>query len=384
MSKKVKFAPGKRTEFFATTRKRVDAYFEEKTISSHANGAMWAKIAFFLTGFVGLYALILANQFPLLIQLGLAVLLGMFGAFIGFNVSHDAMHGSLSASSRVNRLVSASFYMLGANPYVWRITHNLIHHTYTNIHGHDEDLEVAPGLLRLDPDEKINRMHRYQHWYAFLLYGLASLSWVLRKDYKKFFQEKIGQHDNRNHPRKEYFNLFFYKILYYVCFLVVPFLVLDLRWWQLLVGFGLMHLAQGLVLGLVFQLAHIVEDLDFPAPDAQGTIQEAWAIHQMQTTANFARKSWIVNFLCGGLNMQIEHHLFPKVCHIHYPAISSIVKKTALEFGVPYIEQPTFGSALQSHYRMLRKLGADAYVAQRAEPRREVPGPVAVELVRSE
>ncbi|MCY7351574.1 MAG: acyl-CoA desaturase [Cytophagaceae bacterium] len=365
ISMKVRFTGREQAEFFATTRKRVDAYFTEKAISKHANGAMWAKITFFMAGFISLYVLILSNRFEPLTMLGLAVLLGMFGAFIGFNVSHDAMHGSLSANGRINDLVGASFYMLGANPYVWKITHNVIHHTYTNIPGHDEDLEVAPGLIRICPDEEVNKIQRYQHWYAFLLYGLASLSWVLRKDYKKFFQKKIGQIDNSRHPRKEYFNLFFYKAVYYFFFLVLPFIVLDITWWQLLLGFIAGHLAQGLVLGLVFQLAHVVEDMDFPVPNEQGTIEENWAVHQMHTTANFARNSPIVNFLCGGLNMQIEHHLFPKVCHIHYPAISEIVKSTAEEFGVPYIEKVSFLSALQSHYRMLRKLGRGAYDQKR-------------------
>jgi linoleoyl-CoA desaturase len=240
----------------------------------------------------------------------------------------------------------------------------MIHHTYTNIPGHDEDIEVAPGLVRISEEEKVNKLQRYQHFYAFLLYGLASLSWVMRKDYKKFFQKQIGQHDNTNHPPIEYFNLFFYKALYYTLFIILPLYVLDITWWQFIIGFVCMHLAEGLVLGLVFQLAHVVEGMAFPVPDETGNIDEAWAVHQMQTTANFARKSWLANFLCGGLNMQIEHHLFPRICHIHYAAISDIVKKTAIEFRVPYIENPTFLSALRSHYRMLKRLGKEAYEQQ--------------------
>jgi linoleoyl-CoA desaturase len=367
MSQKVKFVDSTRSEFFATTRKRVDAYFKENKISKHANGAMWAKTIFFLGGFVLLYALIMSNHFGVWTMLGLAVVLGMFAAFIGFNVSHDAIHGAYSASSKVNKALSKSFEILGASPYVWNITHNQIHHTYTNIPGHDEDIEVAPGLVRISEEEKVNKIQRYQHFYAFLLYGLASLSWVLRKDYKKFFQKKIGQQDNTNHPPIEYFNLFFYKFLYYTLFIVLPLYFLDITWWQFIIGFVAMHLAEGLVLGLVFQLAHVVEGMAFPVPDSQGNIEEAWAVHQMQTTANFARKSALANFLCGGLNMQIEHHLFPRICHIHYAAISDIVKQTAEEFGVPYFENPTFVAALKSHYRMLKKLGKEAYREQVTE-----------------
>ncbi|MGF7216484.1 linoleoyl-CoA desaturase [Spirosoma lacussanchae] len=357
MSAQLKFVNKNKSAFFPTVRKRVDAYFAEQALSPHANGAMWAKASFFLIGYVSLYGLILSNQFGPWAMLGLAMLLGMFAAFIGFNVSHDALHGAFSSRRWVNRILGNSFYLLGANPYVWTITHNVVHHTYTNIPGHDEDIEVAPGLVRLDVQEALHPWHRYQHWYTFPLYALASLSWVFRKDYVKFFKKQIGQHDNSAHPRREYVRLFFSKACYYFFFLVLPMLVLDITWWQLLIGFVVMHLVEGLVLGLVFQLAHAVEGTTFPQPDESGTVQNAWAIHQLQTTANFAPRSRTAAFFCGGLNRQIEHHLFPKVCHIHYPAITAIVKNTAQEFGLPYLENHSFGSALVSHFRLLQKLG---------------------------
>ncbi|MBC7920510.1 MAG: acyl-CoA desaturase [Ferruginibacter sp.] len=364
MSQKIRFVDAEKSEFFAATRQRVEAYFKENKVSKHANAAMWAKTVFFLVGFVVLYALIISNQFSAWTMLGLAVLLGMCSAFIGFNVCHDAIHGSFSANKTVNRVLSIVFNFIGANPYVWNISHNVVHHTYTNIPGHDEDIEVAPGLVRIAEDEEVKKIHRYQHIYAFLLYGLASLSWVFRKDFKKFFQKSIGPHDNSNHPRIEYFNLFFYKAVYYFLFIILPLIVLDLTWWQFVIGFVVMHFAEGLVLGLVFQLAHVVEGMEFPVPNQQGNIEEAWAVHQMRTTANFARRSALANFLCGGLNMQIEHHLFPRICHIHYAAISDIVKQTAHEHEVPYIESPTFFRALKSHYRLLKKLGQEAYRTQ--------------------
>jgi linoleoyl-CoA desaturase len=360
MSQKLKFVDREGSEFFSTLKKRVDSYFKEQNLSKNANSSMLLKSAFFLSLMVILYLLILSNSFPLPILLLFAVLLGMTKAFIGFNVCHDAIHGSYSSNTKVNKGLSLVFNLIGANAYVWSITHNIVHHTYTNIPGHDEDIEVAPGLLRISPDDKIKRIQRYQHIYAFFLYSLASLSWVFRKDYKKFFQKKIGNYDDLKHPRREYFNLFFFKFVYYVLFIVIPLIVLDASWWQFLIGFILMHMAEGLVLGLVFQLAHVVEGTDFPSPDEKGNIEEAWAIHQMRTTANFARKSKLACFLCGGLNMQVEHHLFPKICHIHYPVVSEIVKRTAEEFNVPYNEQPSFFSALKSHYLILKKMGRES------------------------
>ncbi len=356
----LKFINTGQSSFFLTLRKRVDAYFKQKGLSPHANGPMWAKALFFLTGYGLLYGLILSGLFSLWAMLALTLLLGAFAAFIGFNVSHDALHGAFSSRNWVNQLLGSTFYLVGASPYVWKITHNTVHHTYTNIPGHDEDIEIAPGLIRLNPEEEHRPWQRYQHLYGFPLYSLSSLSWVFRKDYLKFFKKKIGQHANTDHPRREYFTLFFSKIAYYFFFLLLPYLVLDITWWQLVVGFLGMHLAEGLVLALVFQLAHVVEGTAFPLPSQEGSIQEAWAIHQLGTTANFAPRSAIAAFVCGGLNRQIEHHLFPKVCHIHYPALAVIVRQTAQEHGLPYLENKSLFSALGSHYRLLKKLGRKA------------------------
>ncbi|MEL1245153.1 acyl-CoA desaturase [Flavobacterium sp. DGU11] len=355
----LRFNNAARTPFLATTRKRVNQYFRDTDTSPNANTGMWTKTAIFLTAFLGLYALIISNAFTVWTMLGMATLLGMTKAFVGFNVCHDAIHGSFSSNKTTNKVLSAIFNLLGASPYVWSITHNVVHHTYTNIPGHDEDIDVAPGLIRISDEEPVNRLQRYQHWYAFPLYCLASISWAFRKDYKKFFQAKVGQQEN-NHPKVEYFNLFFYKGIYYFLFIVLPLLVLDITWWQFIIGFLVMHFAQGLTMGLVFQLAHVVEGTDFPTPDTTGNMEEAWAEHQMRTTANFASGCPLAAFFLGGLNRQIEHHLFPKVCHIHYGKIGEIVKATALEFGLPYTENPTFVSALRSHYKMLKKFGKEA------------------------
>jgi len=367
MIQKLRFTETKNSEFYPVLKERVENYFKENNISKNANLAIWSKITFFLGSFVVLYTLMISNRFNHFEMLILAILLGMFAAFIGFNVAHDAIHGSLSENPTINKIFSIVFNVLGANPYMWSITHNVVHHTYTNIPGHDEDIEVAPGLIRLSPEDKLKPVHKYQHFYAFLLYGFASLSWVFRKDYVKFFQKKIGNYDNSNHPKKEYFNLFFYKALYYALFIVIPLIVLNVTWWQFLIGFVCMHLAEGLVLGLVFQLAHVVEGTTFPSPNEEGNIVDDWAAHQMKTTANFDSKNPIVNFFCGGLNMQVEHHLFPKICHIHYTNIAHIVRETAEEFNLPYIENKTFGSALVSHYKMLKKFGKDDYAIYKNE-----------------
>lgn len=352
MTKRLKF-PAK-SVFFTTVRQRVDQYFRETGKKKHADARMWFKVAVFLTGFVGCYMLIISGYPSKGVLLLLAFLLGMCSAFVGFNICHDALHGALSPRKGVNALFGMVFNLLGASPYIWKISHNGVHHTFTNIPGHDDDLVVAPGLIRIEENDPVTKIQRYQHWYAFPLYGLASLSWLFRKDFMKIFRTKIGQVAVK-HPLKEYVNLFASKFLYCFLFIMLPLLVLNINWWQFVIGFLAMHLAQGLTMGLVFQLAHVVEDTDFPVADSNGTMEEAWAEHQMRTTANFSMYSPVASFLLGGLNRQIEHHLFPGVCHVHYAKLGAIVKQTAKEYGLPYIENRTFLSAMRSHYRLLKK-----------------------------
>ena len=199
-------------------------------------------------------------------------------------------------------------------------------------------------------------MHRIQQYSAFILYGFASLFWVIAKDFKKIFQKDIGPYINKKHPKQEFVLLFITKAIYYTYTIVLPFIFLPITWWQFLIGYVIMHMVAGIILGVVFQLAHTVEDTDQTIVSDSGVIDNNWAIHQMETTSNFAMGNKIINWYVGGLNFQVEHHLFPRVCHVHYPAISKIVKQTAEEFNVPYHYHRTFSGAVRSHFRLLKLL----------------------------
>lgn len=362
MAAKIKFAKANNNDFYSTLNKRVDEYFSSNNIAKTANSLMVFKVVFFLSIFVGTYLVLILNSNPLWLQFVLWAALGFFTAFIGVNISHDAIHGSLSKSKRVNKILSYTFNLIGANAYMWGIMHNIVHHTYTNIEGHDGDITSVP-ILRMSPHQKLRKIHKHQYWYAFLFYGLASLSWVLIKDYVKFFTKKIGNYDNKSHPKIEYFNLFFYKFLYYTLFLVLPIILLNALWWQVILGFLLFHFCEGITIAIIFMLAHEVEETHFPLPDESGNIENSWAVHQLYTTANFGTDSNLLSFFCGGLNFQVEHHLYPRVCHIHYKAISGIVEKTAKEYGLPYNAGLSFGGAIMSHIRFLKKLGRQETVA---------------------
>jgi linoleoyl-CoA desaturase len=358
ISKSIKFDNKKIADFFPTIRKRVDHYFKVNNISRFANGQMVFKTVFIFSIYLITYFLIISNvvvAWPIVLLI-LAGIHGLFTAFIGLNISHDAIHGAYSSNSKVNKIIGASMNLIGGSDYVWKVKHNIVHHTYTNIHEHDHDLELS-ALIRLNPEQKKWWIHQFQHIYVFLLYPLGTLTWVFVKDFINFSKQKFGYYDNSKHPKGELLRLIGFKSLYYTVFLIVPLLVISLPWYWILAGFIFVHFVEGLTLALVFQLAHLVEEAQFPEPDEEDKIHENWAAHQMYTTANFARKNPLVRFFCGGLNFQIEHHLFPKICHIHYNNIAPIVKETAEEFGLPYNEHETVSGALKSHVRLLKKLG---------------------------
>lgn len=353
---KVTFNNRTSREFSKTVKQRVDLYFEENDLSKHANVQMVVKTVVMLSVYLGSYALIISGQFSLGTMWFLTFLMGIGTAGIGFSISHDALHGAYSSNKHVNNFLGYTFNMLGANGYIWKITHNIIHHTYTNIHGHDEDLEIA-GFIRLSPHSEHKMIHRFQHILAFFTYSLAMVTWVFIKDYKNFLKTNIGPYDSKNHPLSEWIILFVTKGIYYAYILVLPMLLLDISWVHLLIGFLTLQFTAGVIIGLVFQLAHVVEGTDHPLPDEDNMIDEHWMIHEMVTTNNFARDNKALCWFVGGLNFQIEHHLFPRVCSIHYPDISSIVEKTADEFNIPYNHHETFFGAIASHYRTLKKHG---------------------------
>lgn len=353
---KVTFNNSISREFSKTVKKRVDQYFSENNISKNANTQMVVKTILVMGLFYGSYALIISGQFSLGMMWFFSFLMGVGMAGIGFSVSHDALHGAYSSNNKINRALGFTFDLMGTNAYIWKITHNIIHHTYTNIHEHDEDLEIA-GFIRLSPHSVHKPIHRFQHILAFFAYSLATIFWVFIKDYKKFLKPNIGPYNNKDHPLSEWIILFATKGLYYFYMLVLPLLLLDITWIHLVIGFLTLHITAGVIFGLIFQLAHVVEETDHPLPDEENMIDEHWLIHEMVTTNNFARNNKALCWFVGGLNFQIEHHLFPKICSIHYPDISPIVERTAHEFDIPYNHHETFLKAFASHYRTLKKFG---------------------------
>ena len=238
---------------------------------------------------------------------------------------------------------------------MWRHKHNRLHHTYTNLHTLDDDLD-ASGLLRLSPAQPWRPWHRFQHGYAVVVYSLLTLSWVTVKDWRQLLSGRIGSYTLPPPTVADVSVFVVTKLGYFGYALVLPSFFHP--WQHVLLAFVAVHLVLGLTLSLVFQLAHIVERTSFPTPEAHtGLMATEWAQHEVATTANFAPQNPLVTWYVGGLNLQIEHHLFPRICHIHYPALSPIVAAACDEFALPYVCYPTVRSAVAAHYRFLKTLG---------------------------
>jgi linoleoyl-CoA desaturase len=342
-------------QFVSTLRKNVNDYFKENGISTKANFEMVFKTIVLISLYIVPYILILSIPMSGLIALGLVVLMGIGIAGVGMGVMHDACHGAYSKKHWVNNLLAGSLYLLGSNVLNWKIQHNVLHHTYTNISGLDEDINEK-GPIRLAEQSPLKWYHRYQFIYAFLFYGLMTIS-MLTNDFTRLIAyNKAGLIKSQNKKLgKEFFLMFIRKIVYLSLILGLPIWLTDFNWYQILFGFFVMHWVASIILSFVFQMAHVVEGAEQPI--AENDIQTEWHIHQFKTTSDFARNNKFLNWYVGGLNFQIEHHLFPNICHIHYTKIAPIVERTAKEYGIPYNLKPTFRSALLSHVHRLRDLG---------------------------
>ncbi len=343
------------SNFHQELKRRVSNYFRESKKSATGNFGLYFKAILFWTVYIALYVHVLFFTPQTWIAILECFVMGGLTAAIGFNVMHDGGHGSFSKSKFWNKIAAFSVNALGASGIMWNNKHNIVHHTYTNIEGVDDDIEIQP-FLRMCPTQKKYFMHRFQHIYFWFLYTLLLLVWVFKSDYKKYFTQKIGPVPIKKMSLWDHFAFWIAKVSYIFMMIVLPIMLLGFVPW--LVGFLIIAMFAGFILSIVFQLAHTVEHTAFPVPDAGvNKIENEWAIHQIETTANFATKNKLISWLVGGLNFQIEHHLFPKISHIHYPAISKIIKQTCEEYGVRYIEFRRMRHAIASHAIHLKRMG---------------------------
>lgn len=287
----------------------------------------------------------------------LYILSGFGMAGIGMSVMHDAIHGSYSKNKKINTLLGYTMNLIGANTTVWRIQHNILHHTYTNINDADDDINT-PFFLRFSPNDKHHWLQQYQHIYIWFIYAISTLFWITSKDFARLIRyKKMGFLGKRHEYKKALISMIAWKLLYYSYALVLPMIMVPQAWGLILLAFLCMHIVTGILVSIVFQIAHIMPDNTFPLPNKIGVMEDDWYGHQFATTSNFSPKSDLLFWLIGGLNYQVEHHVLPDVCHVHYKKLTKIVSDTAKEYGMPYHVKKSVGHAIWDHMSMLRFLG---------------------------
>jgi linoleoyl-CoA desaturase len=360
---KVVFNQKQDPEFFKLVTKRVNDYFQENKTSRYANFAMTSKSAIILLlYFVPLSYLIFGDVSSLSMQYGLWAITGLGMVGIGLTIMHDANHGAYSSKKWVNDMMGGTLNLVGAYNVNWKIQHNVFHHTYTNIVGYDEDIRKT--IIRFTPKHPHKAFHRFQSFYISILYMIFPFVWILSKDFDQYFRyskQNLYVRMGRSN-RKALLEIIVIKGLYWPTTLLLPIYASQFGYGHSVAGFFMHHFISGIILALATQPAHVGDDMQyFVSTDNDGNMENSWAVHQVKTTANFAEKSPVITWFFGGLNYQIEHHLFPTVCHVHYPEISKIVRQTCAEFHLPYKSHRTFLDALRSHYGQLHKLGYDHF-----------------------
>lgn len=345
--------------FTVQLRKSVQEYFSNKNIRHTGNARLYVKSAIIMAIAVGSYVLLILNILPVWISVLLCVLLGASLAAIGFNMMHEGAHGSYSSKKWVNEIMALSLNIMGGNSYIWKLKHNINHHTFTNIDGLDDDIDIKPWI-RTNQEQDLKWYHRYQHVYWIVLYFFTYLIWVFNKDFKKYFSKRIADKTEiKNIPLKEHLIFWGSKVVYAYLFVALPVITLGVM--KALIGYLIISFSCGLVISIVFQMAHVLEDTKFPKENKLSNyIENEWTVHQLETTANFSTRNKFTTWFAGGLNFQVEHHLFPKISHIHYPEVNKIVKRVCKQYNVLYIEHPNLWSALRSHVNYLKAMGRAA------------------------
>lgn len=353
-----------KNQFFRTLNKRVNDYFKENNIKKTGNWKLHLKTVVMFALFFTPFFFMLFVEVPFWAYILGSIVIGVGMAGVGMNVMHDGNHGSYSSKTWLNKIMGGSIYILAGNVYNWQVQHNVLHHTYTNIPGHDEDLD-AGRIIRFTKEAEWSNIHKFQHYYSIFLYGLLTINWCITTDFKQmasYIKRKLS-YGSEKKPATLWTGLIISKLAYFSFWIVLPLVFGVANWWTIIIGFFVMHYTAGIILSVIFQLAHILEDTINPQPNENGEIENTWAIHQLLTTVNFAPKNWIVNWYTGGLNHQIEHHIFPNISHIHYGKIAEFVKQTAAECDLPYFEYKTMRSAVVAHFKHLKELGQKPQLA---------------------
>jgi linoleoyl-CoA desaturase len=347
----------KEREFAMEVRKRVRNYFKDNNKSIYGSFNMYLKSVVILSIYLVPFIILLTYSMSAWTALLLAIIMGIGEAGVGMSIMHDGVHHAYSSRKWVNVIASSTMFLLGSNIFNWKIQHNIKHHSFTNIFNYDPDISNLE-IIRLCEYAPLKKYHRYQHFYAFPLYGLMTFARLFGEIGVLLEYNRKGITIEKNvDPTWQMVKLIVIKILYFAIIIGLPLYFTEFAFWQILIGFIALHVTAGMIMSTIFQMAHVVEGTSQLLLDKDQQIKNDWLVHQLNTTSDFGRKNGLFSWYIGGLDFQIEHHFFQNICHVHYPAIADIIKTTAEEYGFTYNLKPNIFSALASHFRRLKELG---------------------------
>lgn len=342
---------------------KVQFYFEKNNISPFGNKFLYFKAAIFGLSYLAISIALLYCES--LTQLYICyALLGPLTIFTALNIGHEAAHGIFSKNKKVNQFFTYTFDLLGANGQVWKYKHVDSHHPLTNIHQVDHELE-APPLLRVFPQDRIRKMHKYQHLYMPFVYSLYTLVWFCYRDYKDFFNPRIQ--NGIKFKTKDRIRFFVGKFFFFSRMIGLPFLLLPFTLPQIILGFLLFNICASIIATFALISTHMGEHNAFPTPDDRGRMPSSWIRHQIMTTSNFSTENKFITALYGGFNHHLTHHLFPRISHIHYPMITKVIKEHSEKFKIDLIPEMSLGRSMYSHFSLLRQRGAQGLSLEHME-----------------
>ena len=338
-------------EFSKTLRNEVMSYFARFEQSPKGNFWLQVKPIIFLTLMgISYFALVFHTQnFGIGFLWCLVMIFAMGG--IGFGFAHDSCHGSFSQSRFWNRVTGCGYDLMGASSYIWRWKHNVLHHGSPNHLEHDPDVQTAP-FLRIAGEQPRRSFNRYQHIYFPFLYFFILFRWQLWQDFATYFKgELLGKKFKR--PRGIDFFVFWgaKSFVFFFAFIYPSFFV---PFSHFLLAYAVVMGGLGIFLGTLIQMAHCTEGVSFESQRAEGILSQEEQVHR---SSNFCPGNWFLTWYSGGLNFQIEHHLFPGIASVHYPKLSGIVREHCAKFGVRYQSYETAAEALSAHINHLKKMG---------------------------
>ncbi len=353
---KIKYRSGSSSAFFQSLDNEIGKLLSSTGLLVNAKRKLWIKMIFYFLLHASAYLILFLVPHKEITGLLFSyAFVGLSGLLLGFNVSHDALHGSFSKNKRVNQwLYHISFNIQGNNAYLWKIRHNSSHHIFPNVDGCDADIDDNP-FIRLSPQHRLRKYQRYQHIYSFFVYCFYTLHWFVFKDALYLFSKKVANLQHKKHPPKQIALFFGWKLLYLLLLLILP-VIAGYPLKDVLLCFFIMHVVNSLAFIHFLIATHFCMETSFPVQDENGFLPDDYYTHQLATSLDYLPESKLCNLFIGGFNAHAAHHLYPKLPHTIYPAISGIIEQKAKEFNIPY-HKLTLRDAIVSHYRYLKKMG---------------------------